>query len=176
MEYPPDVRARTITPPDGWADLLTGTDGPRFWDRVILSETARCRRYHRPVTVALVDIVGLPDLAAEWGWDIAERALAACARRLAREIRSSDHVARIESSRFGVLLTETTEIAAINFVERARASCELELAPYRDRVRIGFGWASPASKGDLTDAIGVALGRLADDLARDAAEESARPS
>jgi diguanylate cyclase (GGDEF)-like protein len=165
MESPHDARVAAIAPPDGWADLLTGADGPRLWDRVVLSESARCRRYHRPVTVAIVDIVGLADLAAEWGWDVAERALAACARRLAREIRSSDHVARIERFRFGVLLTETTEIAAINFVERARQSCERELAPYGAKVRVGFGWASPPAKGDLSDAIAVALRRLVDDLA-----------
>lgn len=161
----PHTRIAAIAPPDGWTDVLTGTDGPRLWDRVVLSEGARCRRYHRPVTVALVEVVGLGELASEWGWDVADRALAACARRLAREIRSSDHIARVETSRFGVLLTETTEIAAINFVERARASCELELAPYGGKVRIGFGWASPPAKGDLTDAVGVALRRLIDDLA-----------
>ena len=164
MESPRDIRA-SIAPPDGWADLLTGTDGPRLWDRVVLSESARCRRYHRPVTVAIVEVVGLSDLAAEWGWDVAERALAACARRLAREIRSSDHIARIESNRFGVLLTETTEIEAINFVERARSSCERELAPYRGKVRVGFGWASPPAKGTLEDAVTVSLRRLVDDIA-----------
>jgi diguanylate cyclase (GGDEF)-like protein len=165
MESRHDTQVAMIAPPDGWTDLLTGTDGPRLWDRVVLSETARCSRYHRPVTVAIVEVVGLADLAAEWGWDVAERALANCARRLAREIRSSDHVARIERARFGVLLTETAEIAAINFVERARASCEQELAPYGDRVRIGFGWASPQGKADLADAIEVATRRLTSDLA-----------
>jgi diguanylate cyclase (GGDEF)-like protein len=165
MESLRETRAAMIPPPDGWADVLTGTDGPRLWDRVVLSEGARCRRYHRPVTVAIVEVVGLAALSAEWGWDVAERALAACARRLAREIRSSDHVARIDSARFGVLLPETTEIAAINFVERARASCERELAPYRGAVRVGFGWASPPAKGDLADAITVATRRLVDDLA-----------
>ncbi len=164
MESPHDIRVLAIAAPDGWADILTGADGPRLWDRVVLSESARCRRYHRPVTVALVDAVGLGDLAGEWGWDVAERALAACARRLAREIRSSDHIARIDRTRFGVLLTETTEIAAINFVERARQACERELAAYGGRVRIGFGWASPPPTGDLSDAIAIAVRRLAADL------------
>ena len=164
MESRHDTHTPVIAPPDGWADILTGADGPRLWDRVVLSESARCRRYHRPVTVAMIEVVGLGDLAAEWGWDVAERALATCARKLAREIRSSDHVARIERTRFGVLLTETTEIAAINFIERARQSCERELSPYGTKVRIGFGWASPPAKGDLGDAIAVALRRLHDDL------------
>jgi diguanylate cyclase (GGDEF)-like protein len=155
---------RPIAPPDGWADVLTGADGPRLWDRIVLSEQARVARYHRPVTVAFVELVGLDGLAGQWGWDVAERALSACARRLGREIRSSDHIARLEQGRFGILLTETTEIAAINFVERARSSCERELKATGDAVRIGFGWASPPDKGDLTDAIGIALTRLAADL------------
>jgi len=158
---------RPIAPPDGWADILTGADGPRLWDRIVLSEQARVARYHRPVTVALAELVGLDGLAGLWGWDVAERALAACARRLGREIRSSDHIARLEQARFGILLTETTEIAAINFVERARSSCERELKATGDAVRIGFGWASPPDKGDLTDAIGIALTRLAADLETD---------
>jgi diguanylate cyclase (GGDEF)-like protein len=155
---------RPIAPPDGWADVLTGADGPRLWDRIVLSEQARVARYHRPVTVAFAELVGLEGLAGQWGWDVAERALAACARRLGREIRSSDQIARLEQARFGILLTETTEIAAINFVERARSSCERELKATGDAVRIGFGWASPPDKGDLTDAIGIALTRLAAEL------------
>ena len=156
---------RPIPQPEGWTDVLTGADGPRFWDRIILSELARASRYHRPVTVAYAEIVGLDRLAGQWGWDVSERALSACARRLGREIRSSDHIARLEQARFGILLTETTEIAAINFVERARASCERELRAVGTDVVIGFGWASPSSKGDLSDAVDVALTRLAAELA-----------
>jgi diguanylate cyclase (GGDEF)-like protein len=155
---------RPIAPPDGWADVLTGADGPRLWDRIVLSEQARVARYRRPVTVAFVELVGLDGLAGQWGWDVAERALAGCARRLSVEIRSSDHIARLEQARFGILLTETSEIAAINFVERARASCERELDATGDAVRIGFGWASPPDEGDLSDAIGTALTRLAAEL------------
>ena len=158
---------RPIAPPDGWADVLTGADGPRLWDRIVLSEQARVARYHRPVTVAFAELVGLDGLAGQWGWDVAERALSACARRLGREIRSSDHIARLEQGRFGILLTETTEIAAINFIERARSSCERELKATGDAVRIGFGWASPPDHGDLSDAIGMALTRLSTDLAVD---------
>src|SRR5712671_6269818 len=27
---------RPIAAPDGWADVLTGADGPRLWDRIVL--------------------------------------------------------------------------------------------------------------------------------------------
>ena len=42
--------------PSGWSDPLTGTDGPRLWDRVISSEIARVKRYRRPATVLLVEV------------------------------------------------------------------------------------------------------------------------
>jgi diguanylate cyclase (GGDEF)-like protein len=155
---------RPIARPDGWVDLLTGTDGPRLWDRMVLSEDARVARYHRPVTVVFAEVVGLDALAEQWGWDVAEQALAACARRLGHEIRSSDHIARLEQARFGILLTETSEIAAINFVERARASCEAELGAIGNGLTIGFGWASPPAKGHLSDALATALARLAAEL------------
>jgi diguanylate cyclase (GGDEF)-like protein len=145
--------------PAGWSDPATGTDGPRYWDRIISSERARVRRYRRPATVALVELVGLDKLSRRWGPDVADRALVICARTLAKEIRSSDHIARIETGRFGLLLTETSEIDAINFVERARASCERELQA-AGGVAVAFGWASPPKNGDLGDALQMATDRL----------------
>ena len=110
--------------PSGWSDPLTGTDGPRLWDRIITSEVARVARYKRPATVVLVEVVGLAPFGRMWGADVAERLFIQLARTLAVEIRSSDHIARIDHARFAILLTETDEIAAINFVERARAACD----------------------------------------------------
>jgi diguanylate cyclase (GGDEF)-like protein len=155
-----------LPPPSGWTDVRTGTDGPRYWDRVITSEQARHRRYRRPATIALAEIAGLDVLANRWGPDVAERLFVKLARALAGEVRSSDHIARIERTRFAMYLTETDEVAAINFVERARASCEALLGLARADVRVGIGWASPPPNGGLADANEFAAARLAADLAR----------
>jgi diguanylate cyclase (GGDEF)-like protein len=149
-----------VPPPTGWSDPLTGTDGPHYWDRLIISETARVRRYKRPTTVVLVEIAGLARLGRLWGADVAERTLISAARTLSQSIRTSDHIARIEPIRFGILLTETTEIAAINFIERARTSCERDLRVASEVVGVAFGWASPPKTGDLADAVAIALKRL----------------
>ena len=154
-----------VAAPTGWSDPKTGTDGPRFWDRLILSEAARVGRYKRPVTVVLVEIAGLIAIGKLWGPRVAEHTLAAAARTLSKEIRTSDHIARIEPLRFGLLLTETTEIAAINFVERARAACERDLTMGAEVVKVAFGWASPPSGGDLADALALAVRRLEAELA-----------
>ena len=159
------IDSPSVPAPSGWSDPATGTDGPRLWDRLIISESARVRRYKRPATVVLVEVVGIEGLARLWGPRVAEHALAAAARILAKEIRTSDHIARVERLRFGLLLTETTEIAAINFVERARAACERELQVATEVVNVAFGWASPPKGGDLSDATGLAAERLAAELA-----------
>lgn len=149
--------------PSGWSDPLTGADGPRLWDRFISSEAARVGRYHRPATVVLVDVAGLEEFALAWGADVAERVFIQLARTLSVESRSSDHIARIDRTRFAILLTETDEIAAINFVERVRAACEsLVRAP--ELVRIGIGWAGPSGSTDLRTAIDLAATRLAEEL------------
>lgn len=155
----------SVQAPSGWSDPQTGTDGPRFWDRLIISESARVNRYKRPATVVLVEVVGIDGLARLWGPRVAEHSLAAAARILAKEIRTSDHIARLEQLRFGVLLTETTEIAAINFVERARAACERDLQVATKVVNVAFGWASPPKGGDLSDAMALAAERLAAEIA-----------
>jgi diguanylate cyclase (GGDEF)-like protein len=149
--------------PWGWSDPLTGTDGPRLWDRFISSEVSRVGRYGRPATVVLVDVVGLDKYAQAFGPDIAERLFIQVARTLAVESRLSDHIARIDRTRFGILLTETDEIAAINFVERVRASCESQIR-YPELVRVGIGWAGPTGSEDLRAALEIAETRLAEDL------------
>jgi len=153
-----------VPPPSGWADSLTGTDGPHYWDRLIISETARVRRYKRPATIVLVEIAGLTRLGELWGKDVAERTLISAARTLSQSIRTSDHIARIEPIRFGILLTETTEIDAINFIERARVSCERDLRVASEVVGVAFGWASPPKGNDLADAFAVAQQRLSAEL------------
>ena len=158
LEDQPVGAADPLLPPPrvGWTDVLTGTDGPRYWDRVVTSEQARIRRYRRPATICLVDIAGYDVFARRWGADVGQRLFVRIARALAGEVRSSDHIARIGPTRIAILLTETDEIAAINFVERARASCEAHLGVDSEGLRIGMGWASPPGKAGLSDAFGVA--------------------
>jgi diguanylate cyclase (GGDEF)-like protein len=161
-----DERPVAIGWPEGWIDALTGADGPLLWDRTLERELARVKRYHRPATVAFMELEGLDRVARRWGLDVAEDALRGCAGILQRELRTSDHLARIEPARFGILLTETAEIAAINFIERARVACEHEVRASGEELSIGFGWASPSGEGTLADAVEKAVTRLEAELGR----------
>lgn len=150
-------------PPSGWSDPLTGADGPRLWDRVVASEVARFQRSRHTATVVLVELAGMDELARLSGPDVAERLFVKVGRSLAVEIRSSDHIARIDRTQFAMLLPETDEIEAINFVERARTVAEYHLRGH-DEVRVAIGWASPSDSTDLRAAIDSAATRLQEEL------------
>jgi diguanylate cyclase (GGDEF)-like protein len=150
--------------PSGWSDTVTSTDGPHYWDRLMSSERDRVRRYRRPATIVFIEIAHLDRLGEVWGEDVAAQSLVRVGRTVMRQIRSSDHAARIDVSRFAVFLPETDEIAAINFVERVRAAIEASLGNMAETVSLAFGWASP-SGADFDAALELAESRLAAELA-----------
>jgi diguanylate cyclase (GGDEF)-like protein len=116
------------------------------------SERDRVRRYRRPATVVFLEVEHLDRLSELWGEDVAAQSLVRIGRTIMRQIRSSDHCARIDTSRFAVFLPETDEIAAINFVERIRASMEESLGLMADTIHVAIGWASPTD-GNLDSAL-----------------------
>jgi GGDEF domain-containing protein len=89
-------------------------------------------------------------------------------RALARRIRKSDTIARIGPARFGVLLTETDEISAINFVDNIKDRCCGKFDPEANGLHLLVGWASPEVGGRLADALHVAETRLAEAIRADA--------
>lgn len=147
-----------------WHDAGSDLFGPTAWARILAVETARCKRYGRTATAVIVEVPALDEVAAVWGADVAALVLARFGKALASAVRSSDHVARIAPTRFGVLLPETSEVAAVNFVERARARCDEALRTTDERLRCRFGWADAKPSRPLDVAATVATARLASDL------------
>src|SRR5204862_2670821 len=124
------------TAPAGWSDTITSTDGPHYWDRLMSSERDRVRRYRRPATIVFIELSHLDRLGELWGEDVAAQSLVRVGRTVMRQIRSSDHAARIDVSRFAIFLPETDEIAAINFVERVRTAIDASLGNMAETVAV----------------------------------------
>lgn len=141
-----------ISEPAGWDDPLTGLEGPDFWQRVIVAELARSAKYRRPLSVVVVELEGLPQLVESWGPEIARHALRETGQCLRRISRKSDYCTRIGLTRFGIVLTETDEIAAINFVERVREDGPRSMPRGAQRLRFSIGWASPRD-GESAEAL-----------------------
>jgi diguanylate cyclase (GGDEF)-like protein len=140
------------------ADPGTGLDLAPSWSRWLQEEDSRVRRYRHPATIVLIEIDGLDRLIDRLGADAADRLIPPVAATLRRYARETDRIARLSGRSFGVLLPETDEVQAINFVERVRTTCDLWLASGAVALRLAMGWAE-ANPGRTVD---VALA-MADD-------------
>ncbi len=146
--------------PDPYIDPLTGLDTLLAWERMLAAENARYVRYRRPVTVVVAEIDGLSRLVDRFGAEPGRRVLPAVGDALRRHARRTDHVAHVGGGRFLVLMPETDEVAAINYVERVRAACERWLESGAVALHLAIGWASPTPVGEIDTALRSAEERM----------------
>jgi diguanylate cyclase (GGDEF)-like protein len=149
-------------------DPLTGLMGPSSFTRLVVAEDLRIQRYHRPATVVIFELGGLDRLVDRLGADAADRVVPALADTMRRLARDVDHVARLAPGRFGVLLPETDEVSAINYVERVRRACELWLESGAIALSLAVGWAGTTGDPTLPEAQRVATDRMYVELRREA--------
>ena len=83
------------------------------------------------------ELDGLARLVDRLGAEPSERIEPALGDSIMRLARRADHVARLERGRFAVMMPETDEVPAINYVERVRRACELWLESGCDRDATG---------------------------------------
>lgn len=153
---------RTIEPAPGvgpYTDALTGLLLPVPFARLVADEDQRIQRYRRPATIVMVEVEGLDRLVERLGDAAIDRLVPAVADSLRRNARTADHVARLGTGRFGVLLPETDEVQAINYIERVRTACDLWLESGAVSLRLAIGWAS-ATETSLAEAQVVATSRM----------------
>lgn len=118
--------------------VIASTESWRTW---LAEESARTARFHRPTTIVVVELSGLDRLAERVGSAAANRLLPPVVDTIQRHARAADRLARLGPTRFGVLLIETDEVQAINYVERIRSGCDLWLAAGAVALRLSIGWA-----------------------------------
>jgi PleD family two-component response regulator len=66
----------------------------------------------------------------------------------------------VGGGRFLILLPETDEVAAINYVERVRVACERWLESGAVALHLSIGWASPTPVGEIDTALRAAEERM----------------
>ena len=152
--------------PSSGTDRLTGLPDATVWERLVSEEDSRVRRYRRPVTIVIIEMGGLDRLEERLVVDAGERILPAMADILQRHARAADRVARIGRSTFGVLLPETDQIRAINYIERVRRACEMWLEAGAVSLRLAIGWADSTGDTSLAEVQSLATDRMYADLRR----------
>jgi diguanylate cyclase (GGDEF)-like protein len=163
-----DDEPETPAPGAGGVDALTGLLDHSSFTRLVAAEDLRVQRYHRPATIVIFELDGLDRLIDRLGPEAADRVVPALADTMRRLARVTDQLARLAPGRFGVLLPETDEIAAINYVERVRRACELWLESGAIALSLAAGWAGTAGDPTLLEALRLATDRMYIELRREA--------
>jgi diguanylate cyclase (GGDEF)-like protein/putative nucleotidyltransferase with HDIG domain len=122
-------------------DPLTGLLTLSAFSRHLDGEVDRCRRYRRPLAVAIVDVDGFRGVNASHGRDVGDNVLQAVGLILSQLTRSTDVVARSSADEFVMMLPETCGDEAMQAFERILLEFEaLSVGPF-DGVSVSVGVA-----------------------------------
>ena len=149
-------------------DDLTGIFNRRHFGMTLDRAFEYSHRYHRPLSVAIIDVDHFKDINDSFGHQAGDAVLAEVAQRFAHSVRSSDYLARYGGEEFVVLLPETRLEDALSFGEKLRAAIASSPVPVAEGralpVTVSVGTASLAhtqfnSPSEMIDAADQALYR-----------------
>ncbi len=146
-EYHEEIYRLTIM------DALTETYNKRYFLEFLDRELARSSRYHRPVSLIMIDIdrfKAINDDLGHLGGDFTLRELAA---RIKGSIRKEELFARYGGEEFAVVLPETTGDGALTLAERLTAVISQTPFQFEDKyynVTVSAGIATTSGEQNIT--------------------------
>ncbi|MCX7791774.1 MAG: diguanylate cyclase [Chloroflexaceae bacterium] len=103
-------------------DALTGVANRRHFLELAQREVERAERYHRPLSLLVVDVDHFKHINDTYGHLTGDQVLRSIAARLRDNLRENDLIGRFGGEEFLVLLPETEEEQALQAAERLRGA------------------------------------------------------
>jgi diguanylate cyclase (GGDEF)-like protein/PAS domain S-box-containing protein len=115
-------RAEDLARRDGLTDLYNH----RTFYSLLTEEMERAERFHRPVSVLMLDVDHFKQVNDEHGHLTGDHVLRALGALLTRQVRSFDRVCRYGGEEFTVIFPETGSHLAMSMAERIRHAVAVE--------------------------------------------------
>ncbi|MCF7980351.1 MAG: GGDEF domain-containing protein [Pseudomonadales bacterium] len=124
-------------------DALTQTKNRRAFEHIMARETDRALRYHRDLSLALIDIDHFKKINDTYGHDAGDELLTAVSKRISSITRSSDEIFRLGGDEFAFLMIETNLTQAQKICEKIRnAFVNQAIGKHSHRLTISIGIAA----------------------------------
>lgn len=115
-----DLRRMALLEEESITDPLLGIYNRRYLDRRLTSEIARAKRYHRPLSVLMIDIDHFKSVNDQYGHQAGDLALSYIGKLLLNTVRGPDVVARYGGEEIVILAPDNGENEATRLAERLR--------------------------------------------------------
>jgi two-component system cell cycle response regulator len=131
-------------------DALTSLRNRRAFDNRLDDAFEQARRYHRPLSLAIIDVDRFKVINDEFGHDIGDAVLRGVAKLIEASTRQTDFVARVGGEEFAILLPEIALFEALQFGEKLRSTIAAARVAGQ-QVTVSIGVANiPHSRIDTT--------------------------
>jgi two-component system, cell cycle response regulator len=137
-------------------DVLTELYTRRRWFELASAEFSRCRRYHRPFSVLVVDLDFFKQVNDTFGHDGGDALLQQFGKVLRQACRKSDIIGRLGGEEFGILVPETAVRVAQVAAARINEACrriELSRPEGRMSVSCSIGISGLASSDESVETV-----------------------
>ncbi|MEZ0493713.1 EAL domain-containing protein [Kineococcus sp. TBRC 1896] len=126
LELADRTRAAARADLAGRADEVTGVATAQSWQEGLAQEEAHAARHAVPVSVVLLQVLGLERANADLGTPAGDALLHRAATAVGARLREGDLLARTGPDRFGLLLPGTGEDGAAALTDRLRTALAAE--------------------------------------------------
>jgi diguanylate cyclase (GGDEF)-like protein len=141
-------------------DSLTGLFNRRMMDEMIPRELQRSVRYHRDMSLAMLDLDGFKAVNDTLGHKEGDRLLRVFAGCIRKVVRAADFMYRYGGDEFMILMPETSIEQAEEVLERLNVTTCSELTTALGSVTFSAGIASYITDSSTEDLVGLADQRL----------------